>query len=222
MSKKFSSFLVLGLGLFISTSADAGRQEQTVGQNRASPFMQEFGRALPPIGHVGFCRRYPRECKGPELLRTRFDMTAKRRQEMKAINDMVNEMILPVTDQELYGRVEHWTYPASKGDCEDYVLLKRRLLMERGWPAGALLITVVRDEDNEGHAVLTVRTAQGDFVLDNKRAEILAWNKVPYTFIKRQAHWNPQLWISLAAPSPRKSQNMNVSTNIRNERRVSN
>lgn len=222
MSRKFFSFLALGLGLFISTSADAGRQEQTVGQNRTSPFMQEFGRALPPIGHVGFCRRYPGECKGRQVLRTRFDMTAKRRQEMKATNDMVNQMVLPVTDQELYGRVEHWTYPASKGDCEDYVLLKRRLLMKRGWPASALLITVVRDEDNAGHAVLTVRTAQGDFVLDNKRAEILAWNQVPYTFVKRQAHWNPQMWISLTAPSPRKLQNMNVSTNNRTERRISN
>lgn len=213
MSRMFLSLSVLWLGLFISTAADAGRQEHTVGQNRTSPFMQEFGRALPPIGHVGFCRRHPGECTGRELLSTRFDMTAKRRQELTSINDTVNQMVRPVTDQELYGRIEHWTYPAGKGDCEDYVLLKRRLLMERGWPASALLITVVRDEDNAGHAVLTVRTAQGDFVLDNKQAEILAWNQVPYAFIKRQAHWNPQMWISLAAPSPRKLQNMNVSTN---------
>ena len=54
-----------------------------------------------------------------------------------------------MTDLDLYGRIEHWTYPAAMGDCEDYVLLKRRLLRERGWPSSALLITVVRDENNK-------------------------------------------------------------------------
>jgi hypothetical protein len=34
--------------------------------------------------------------------------------------------------------------------------------MLRGWPESKLLITVVRDENNEGHAVLTVRTDEGD------------------------------------------------------------
>ena len=56
------------------------------------------------------------------------------------------------------------------------MLLKRHLLTERGWPESTLLITVVRDENNEGHAVLTVRTDRGDLVLDNKRREILTWN----------------------------------------------
>jgi len=197
----------------MATPAVAAWQDRTVGQDRKSPFMQEYGRALPPIGHVDFCRRHPGECTGLEALRTRFDMSSERRRELKEINDMVNEMILPVTDNKLYGRIEHWTYPAGKGDCEDYVLLKRRLLMERGWPASALLITVVRDENREGHAILTVRTAQGDFLLDNKRPEIMTWNRSPYTFIKRQAHWNPKMWISLAAPSPRRLQNQPVSTN---------
>ena len=40
--------------------------------------------------------------------------------------------------------------------------------MLRGWPESKLLITVVRDENNEGHAVLTVRTDEGDFILDNR------------------------------------------------------
>ena len=58
--------------------------------------------------------------------------------------------------------VEKWSYPDDGyGDCEDYVLLKRRLLAARGFPESTLLITVVRDENNEGHAVLTVRTDRG-------------------------------------------------------------
>ena len=36
-------------------------------------------------------------------------------------------MIEPVTDQQLWGVEEKWSYPVNKGDCEDYVLLKRKL-----------------------------------------------------------------------------------------------
>lgn len=86
---------------------------------------------------------------------------------------------------------------SGKGDCEDYVLLKQRELMARGWPQSALLITVVRDENNEGHAVLTVRTDLGDLILDNKNSKILAWNQTPYTYIKWQSAMDPRLWESL-------------------------
>ena len=78
------------------------------------------------------------------------------------MNTAVNTSVQPVTDLELYGKVEVWTYPtANKGDCEDYVLLKRRMLIERGCPESTLLITVVRDENNEGHAVLDRPHRQG-------------------------------------------------------------
>jgi len=107
----------------------------------------------------------------------------------------------PVTDLELYGKVEYWTYPTkNKGDCEDYVLEKQRELMERGWPESTLLITVVRDENNEGHAVLTVRTDKGDLVLDNKRRDIMLFADTPYTYIKQQSERNPLVWISLLPP----------------------
>ncbi len=48
------------------------------------------------------------------------------------------------------------------------MLLKRRLLIRAGWPREALLITVVRDRKDEGHAVLTVKTDRGEFILDNQ------------------------------------------------------
>ena len=117
------------------------------------------------------------------------------------MNSAVNTAIAPITDLKLYGKPEVWTYPAAnKGDCEDYVLLKRRMLVERGFPESTLLITVVRDENNEGHAVLTVRTDGGDFVLDNKRRDIARWAETPYTFVKRQSERNPLVWISLLPP----------------------
>jgi predicted transglutaminase-like cysteine proteinase len=195
--------LALGLGLAVSTTAVAELRQSTDGQDLRSPFLHEYGRTLPPIGHVGFCRRLPSECVATGALNAPVELTDEKRYDLRTVNNLVNQMIRPVTDQDLYGRIEHWTYPAGKGDCEDYVLLKRRLLMERGWPVGALLITVVRDENNDGHAVLTVRTSEGDLVLDNKRSAILTWNQSNYRFVKRQASWDPQTWISLAAPSRR-------------------
>ena len=80
------------------------------------------------------------------------------------------------------------------------MLEKQRELLERGWPESTLLITVVRDENNEGHAVLTVRTDKGDLVLDNKRRDIMLFANTPYTYIKRQSERNPLVWISLLPP----------------------
>ncbi|WP_239507684.1 transglutaminase-like cysteine peptidase, partial [Enterobacter hormaechei] len=81
------------------------------------------------------------------------------------INSHVNAAIEPVTDMEQYGVEEVWTYPISgRGDCEDYVLLKKQMLIRAGLPASALLITVVRDRKGDGHAILTVKTDRGDYI----------------------------------------------------------
>ncbi|MGD0025174.1 MAG: transglutaminase-like cysteine peptidase, partial [Xanthobacteraceae bacterium] len=86
------------------------------------------------------------------------------------------------------------------GDCEDYVLLKRRMLMQAGWPREALLITVVRDLHGDGHAILTVKTDKGEFILDNQRDEILLWSDTGYRFVKRQSQSDPNVWVSLGEP----------------------
>ncbi|MGI9406916.1 MAG: transglutaminase-like cysteine peptidase, partial [Hyphomicrobiaceae bacterium] len=97
---------------------------------------------------------------------------------------------------------------------EDYVLLKRRMLMQRGWPASALLITVVRDEFGDGHAILTARTTSGDFILDNRLDEVVAWHALPYDFIKRQSAVNPMYWVSLTpAAGPRMAMLARTSRN---------
>jgi predicted transglutaminase-like cysteine proteinase len=125
-------------------------------------------------------------------------LTTRRWQQLQSVNEEINLAIKPVSDQIQYGAIEHWTYPTTgKGDCEDYVLWKKRKLIQLGWPTGALLITVVRDENDEGHAVLSARTDRGDFLLDNKHSRILAWHNTPYIFIKRQSGFSPQAWESL-------------------------
>jgi len=127
----------------------------------------------------------------------RVVMNADRWNDLKVINDNANDTVEPVSDIDLYKVIEYWTYPQTQGDCEDYVLLKRKQLMMMGWPAEALLITVLRDENNDGHAVLTVATDQGDYILDNRVYDILPWQETNYTYYKRQSQTDPWRWVSL-------------------------
>jgi predicted transglutaminase-like cysteine proteinase len=166
-------------------------------QDRTQPYMRVYGVSQPPYGFVEFCQRMPQECAQGPLEEQRFSATPERLIELDRVNRTVNREIAPATDLEVYGVVEYWTIPTTRGDCEDYALLKRKRLMELGWPAGAVLMTVVRDDRGEGHALLTARTVQGDFILDNKVDEIKLWYKTPYEFIMRQSYLNPQLWMSL-------------------------
>jgi len=76
------------------------------------------------------------------------------------------------------------------------------MLMETGWPREALLITVVRDRQGDGHAVLTVKTDAGEFVLDNQNEDIVLWSQTGYRFIKRQSQSDPNVWVSLGEPRP--------------------
>ncbi len=159
--------------------------------------MAVFGETLPPMGFVQFCKSQPQDCGGTMGEAVRVVMNEQRWNDLVTVNDAANEEVEPVSDIDLYKVVELWTYPQGRGDCEDYVLLKRKKLMMMGWPAEALLITVVRNKYNEGHAVLTVATDQGDFILDNQVAEILPWQKAELTYYKRQSQKNPWQWVSL-------------------------
>jgi len=44
---------------------------------------------------------------------------------------------------------------------------------------------------------VTVRTDQGDLVLDNLRSQIVSWRQTGYHYILRQAASNPQFWVQL-------------------------
>ena len=127
-------------------------------------------------------------------------LTADRWRELESVNLAVNQTIVPVTDLAYYRVEEVWALPTSHGDCEDYVLLKRKTLIERGWPTGSLLVTVVFDEAGDGHAVLLVRTDRGDLVLDNKVDAIRAWYDTAYQFVKRQSAVDPNRWVSVGDP----------------------
>lgn len=165
----------------------------------------EFTETLPPIGYVTFCAANKTECNGYGLIEAfrpnTLELTPALWTTLQKINTSVNIAVKPVSDDELYGKPEHWTYPTSAGDCEDYLLQKKRLLEQAGLPATALRITVALDENGQGHAVLTVTTNDGDYILDNRRDDIRLWTETGYTFLKRQSGHNPKHWVALAGNS---------------------
>ena len=157
----------------------------------------------PPPGWVEFCARQPGECPSTMTAPQNVVLSRKAWRDLVRVNNWVNETIKPLTDLEHWGVVERWSYPDDGyGDCEDYALLKRRTLIEAGWPREALLLTLVRGADGEGHAVLTVTTDKGDYVLDNQNENIVAWTETGYRFVKRQSQRDPNVWVSLGDGRP--------------------
>lgn len=160
----------------------------------ASSHMTVTGRTTQPIGHYEYCKVYKSDCAIHSTDTRPVQLTRARWNEMVQVNDEANRKVQPVTDQEFYHVEEYWTYPDRFGDCEDYVLLKRKMLMQLGWPASVLLVTVVRQANGDGHAVLTVRTDRADYVLDNLESRILEWNEAGYHYLKRQSASNSGAW----------------------------
>jgi predicted transglutaminase-like cysteine proteinase len=166
-------------------------------------YVQVTSEARPPIGWVDFCTQDPRECAGGPTTPRDVVLSPKAWRDLVQVNTWVNNAIKPMTDLDHWGVVEKWSYPDDGyGDCEDYALLKRRMLMQSGWPREALLMTVVRDRKDEGHAVLTVKTDKGDYILDNQVENIVLWSETGYRFVKRQSQSDPNMWVSLGDPRP--------------------
>jgi len=155
--------------------------------------MQEGGYTLAPFSFVKFCLDYPSDCPksaGPGRVR----LTSARMAELSSVNSAVNGSIRPKLDT---STLRYWKLNVNAGDCNSFAVQKRHELIRRGWPAAALALTVAKTPRGEGHLVVTVRTDQGDLVLDNLRATIVPWQKAGYEWIMRQSERNPQFWVEL-------------------------
>lgn len=170
----------------------------TTAQAGPELFMATGGLTSQPIGHYEFCKRKPAECDIRPEQAGPIALTNEVWEAVTRVNLTVNEAVTALSDQENYGQVEYWSYPDhGYGDCEDHALEKRRTLKRMGFSLSNLLITVVRMKNGEGHAVLTVRTDQGDFVLDNLNDEVKLWSRTNYRFLKRQSSEHTGRWVSL-------------------------
>ena len=198
MRRSLSCIIGAQLWLAVSSVVAFAADPLASGYQVKSPYMRVYGVTPPPYGHVDFCRRSPEECQPGDDRGERLPGNREQLAELGRVNRQVNAEITPMTDMEQYGVEDYWTVPASgKGDCEDYALLKRQRLMGVGWPASALLMTVVFDEKNEGHAILMARTVHGDMILDNKNDDLKFWYEAPYHYVMRESFVDPRVWMTL-------------------------
>jgi predicted transglutaminase-like cysteine proteinase len=137
-----------------------------------------------PLGFSGLCNRHRWAC-GQSV-----DARPTKRANLAlvaVINRRVNQQTPQIDDLAQYGIREYWTLPTSRGgDCEDIVLLKKKMLLDQGIPTRYLLIATVLDRNLNNHAVLVFRTKNGDLVLDSLTNKIVPWEKTGYTFLKLQ------------------------------------
>lgn len=153
--------------------------------------------ATPPFGYISFCMRFADQCpfglkQAPPVATWRFWP------QMVLVNQRVNRAIKPESARRHYGRAQYWTIPQDGfGDCADYALTKRRDLSHAGIPLSDLNLAIVSLPGGELHAVLVVSTADGDYVLDNLRRDILPWNKTGYVYLSRMSTRSPTNWVKV-------------------------
>lgn len=162
--------------------------------------METRGHAFAPPAFSPFCSREPRLCSTSGRSKV-VALTPQRDAELQQVNRSVNSRIRERSDRETVGKADDWRVPTTAGDCEDFAILKKKELVSRGWPASALLLTVARHR-GEGHTVLTVRTSEGDLILDNLTSTVRDWSKTPYQYFARQAQGNGRGWERIGKAMP--------------------
>ena len=161
----------------------------------ADAFLSSRMTVSAPAGASNLCTLYPWACQQSSaairISGGQLDIAIR-------INRQLNRQVRSISDQSQYGRVEHWSLPTARGgDCEDFALIKKKRLIEAGLDPQMLLVSTVLDRNRNAHAVLVMRTAQGDFILDNLRDEVLHWRQTGYTFLRMQDPANPARWTAV-------------------------
>jgi predicted transglutaminase-like cysteine proteinase len=162
--------------------------------------MELKGNAYPPPAFKAFCAKEKSLCStrgGSKVV----ELTSARKAELSKVNVSVNRRVAERSDTVTTGKPDDWRLPGKQGDCEDFAILKKSELLKRGWPASALLLTVARS-GGEGHTVLTVRTSEGDLVLDNKTSKIKDWSRTSYRYFARQSQSNGKTWERIGSARP--------------------
>ena len=188
---------VAGLVLAAGTLGASAHGQTLASLPQLSTPATAVGPARPLLAWVDFCRAYAAECAVDTSEPETVSLTPQVWQALSSVTRKVNATVTPMTDQDHWGVADRWSLAEDGyGDCEDFQLLKRKLLVKAGLPRRAMRMAVVIDEKNEGHAVLMVRTNRGDLVLDNKTDAVLPWFETGYIYVKRESQ-DAVAWTSL-------------------------
>lgn len=183
----------------VAGKADAATPTEARIRSLASSRIIEGRPALAPFQHARFCLRNPADCQPtsggdveltPELLVT-----------LRSANREANGSIRPLLKDYRTNTAERWEIAPGAGDCNDYAVTKRHLLLAKNIPSSALKLTVVRTNTGQGHLVLVVSTTTGDLVLDNLTPDIRPWKSANYEWIKIQSERDPRLWHYVVNPA---------------------
>ena len=195
--------LAFGAVLLAGFAAPGARAQSLAALPSPNAVANPVGEARPILAWIAFCQAYAAECALDRSEPARIALTPTVWATVLTVNRRINRSVQATTDLDHWGTPDRWDLAEDgQGDCEDFQLLKRKQLAEAGLPRRAMRMTVVIDEKGEGHAVLTLITDRGDYVLDNKTGAVVAWHETGYTFIKRESQ-DAVAWVSLGrAASP--------------------
>lgn len=193
-------YLVAALSSVLTTliaspaiSGPAPGLARSLSQAPTGEFISAYRHTLAPFAFIRFCVSNPSDCTAGKGI-AMVEIDPQRRKELEGINTKVNRSIRPVSDS---SDDDVWQADVSTGDCEDFALTKRRLLIAAGWSSKTLRVAVARTASGEGHAVLVIKTTQGDLVLDNRTNAIRTWNRTGLLWEKIQSEDNPKVWYSI-------------------------
>jgi predicted transglutaminase-like cysteine proteinase len=190
-------FCLAAVSLALTVTAAAVQAQTVAALPASSQSVAKVGTARPIAAWTRFCQQRPEECAVDVSEPATITLTPQAWKTIVQVNRQVNGAIKAKTDQDHWGVEDRWAFAEDGyGDCEDYQLVKRKRLVEAGFPRRALRMTVVIDEEGAGHAVMMVRTDRGDFVLDNKKNAVLPWHQTGYTYVKREGD-DGSTWASL-------------------------
>lgn len=187
MNTKFAAVLT-GLTMAVTLFSTNGAAAYHTFGRVSTPALVTETAAITPLSMQFFCAKHRNECAGGG--RSQVSMSNNLMAVLKQVNGHVNRAIRPVRDS-----TDSWDLNPTSGDCEDYVLSKRSALIRNGVSSGALRIAYTHTRRGEPHAVLIVRTSQGDFVLDNLTDAIKPLQASGYK-IRSMSSANPTSWTA--------------------------
>ncbi|WP_052715756.1 transglutaminase-like cysteine peptidase [Devosia chinhatensis] len=187
MNTKFAAALT-GLTMAVTLFSTGGAAAYNAVGNFAAFERVTHTAALTPLSMQYFCAKHRNECAGGGS--SKVTMSSNLLAVLKQVNGHVNRSIRPQRDN-----VDSWELNPTSGDCEDYVLSKRSALVRNGVSAGALRIAYTHTRRGEPHAVLVVRTSEGDLVLDNLTDSIKTLRASGYN-IRSMSSPNPSRWTA--------------------------
>ncbi|MBW9054969.1 transglutaminase-like cysteine peptidase [Rhizobium mesosinicum] len=172
----------------------------------SAQFQALAGQALPvgrsigaPVGFASACASYRWLCHGTAVQpRARGAAEQAGMPLLRRVTRAVNFSVRSTEDRS----ADDWTLPVGgRGDCEDYALQKMKDLIDAGFPANRLALSVVIGPHDENHVVLIARLDDGDYVLDNLNNGVKPWRATPYTFLATQDFRARSTWrVTLAGP----------------------